>query len=140
MKVKNKSVNQAIQVLQSSKEHGKDGKNDAETEKIGSQCNVMHFFKRKKKQQFTCFSKNLILSEIKSHIASRDWRQTRNLLLSLLYSSTDIEPTIWRYAFIIALYSSTNSSSSVTQFLESCIGSQHSEVNMILRNLLLLSN
>jgi len=82
------------------------------------------------------FSKSLVLSEMQSYIARQDWRHASHLFFKLLECPVELEPLIWRYAFIILLH--MNDSSHLCQFLEQCIGSHSSNNSTLLKRLLLL--
>ncbi|XP_076752209.1 uncharacterized protein LOC143424184 [Xylocopa sonorina] len=140
-KIKRKKVNQAIEALRihrqdELKKHSKLEKAE-KSESIHAHCKVVHNYKRHE-QYFRGLSKHRILCEIKSHINKRNWDTVKNLLLLLLQSSSDIEPLIWRYIFILTLYSNIDNLSNIFQFFKTCVGSQHSDTNIILRNILLL--
>ncbi|KZC11578.1 hypothetical protein WN55_02860 [Dufourea novaeangliae] len=76
---------------------------------------------------------------MKSHVVQRNWSKVRNLLLLLLRLSTDIEPLMWRYSFILTLYGNIDNLFNVSEFFRMCIGSLDSDKAMILKHLLLLS-
>ncbi|XP_017881572.1 uncharacterized protein LOC108625799 isoform X2 [Ceratina calcarata] len=140
LKIKRKIVNQAIDDLWISKRDGlkkevkmkKEEKLDVETH-----CKIACCYKRSEIQEPKVVLKHNILSEIRLHINQKDWNAVKNLLLVLLHNSTDIEPLIWRYTFILTLYSNIDNLSNVVQFFKSCIGCQHSDTNLILKDILL---
>lgn len=82
------------------------------------------------------FSKSLALSEMQSYIARQDWKHALNLFSRLLEYPVELEPLVWRYAFIILLH--TNDPSNLRQFFEQCIGNHSSDNSILLRRLLSL--
>jgi len=88
----------------------------------------------KKRAAFVGFSKNLALLEMQSYIAHQDWKHALNLFPRLLECPVELEPLIWRYAFIILLH--TNDPLHLHQFFSQCIG--HSSNNSTLLEKLLL--
>lgn len=138
--VSRKNLNRAIDYLKSTNEVDESEKSQNNAlHRIESHCKVPLAFKRRT-PPITSFSKNLILTELKSHLVRRDWNQLKPLFLSLLHRCTDLEPLIWRYLFVISLYSSNDNLSQVEKFFETCIGSQSEETSEILRNFLILSD
>lgn len=107
---------------------------------VDTQCKIIHYYKKSERQYPISFSRHRILSEIKSYINKKDWIKAKNLFLLLLESSIDIEPLIWRYSFILTLYSNIDNLSNIFQFFNMCIGNLHSDKNVILKNILLLQH
>ncbi|XP_076172277.1 uncharacterized protein LOC143149087 [Ptiloglossa arizonensis] len=142
-KIGRKKVNEAIELLQLNRKSEDERKTEIEDSKlrqISEQCQIVHHYKRSRRHHSTSFSKQTILSEMKSHIIHRDWDKVRNLLLLLLHSSTDIEPLIWRYCFILTLYSNVDNLYNITHLFRLCIGNLDSNRDMVLKNMLLLSH
>lgn len=101
---------------------------------------VTHYCKkfqgdRKSRTSVVGFSKSLVLSEMQSYIARQDWKHALNLFPRLLECPVELEPLIWRYAFIILLHA--NDPSHLQQFFEQCIGNQSSNNGVLLEKLLL---
>ena len=105
-----------------------------------NQCKIIHYYKRSRRQHPISSSKYRILSEIKSHVNKKNWSKVKNLLLLLLNFSNDIEPLLWRYCLIFTLYGHVDNLANVFQFFEMCIGSIHSDKNVILKNILYLDD
>lgn len=80
------------------------------------------------------FSKSLALSEMQSYIARQDWKSALKLFPRLLEYPIELEPLIWRYAFIILLH--TNDPLHLQQFFKQCIGTKSNGI--LLERLLLL--
>jgi len=102
---------------------------------------IVHYCKRfqgdkKNKTSLIGFSKSLALLEMQSYIAHQDWKHALNLFPKLLEYPVELEPLIWRYAFIILLH--TNDPLHLHQFFKQCIGSQSSNNSILLEKLLLL--
>ncbi|XP_029038889.1 uncharacterized protein LOC114874103 [Osmia bicornis bicornis] len=142
-KIKREKVNQAIELLWSQKgdEARRNSKlQEAEkSQEMSAQCKIMHCYKKSERQYSTSFSKHRILSEMKSHVIQKNWSTVRNLFLLLLHLSIDLEPLMWRYIFILTLYSNIDNLSNISQLLKMCIGCLDSDRDLILRNLLLVS-
>ncbi|CAL7951029.1 unnamed protein product [Xylocopa violacea] len=140
-KVKRKKVNQAIEMLWTHRQDELKKKSKLERaeklENIQAQCRVVQNYKRHD-QYLRGLSKHRILRELKSHVNKKNWSSVKNLILLLLQSSSDIEPLIWRYSFILTLYSNIDNLSNIFQFFKACVGSQYSDTNAILKNILLL--
>ena len=143
-KIRREKVNQAIELLWLNKKDGEKTKTEIEeveqSRQIHAQCKIMHCYKKGGRQHSTGFSKHTILSEMKSHVSHRDWSKVRNLFLLLLHLSTDIEPLIWRYGLILTLYSNVDNLYNISQFFKMCIGSLHSDRDLLLKNFLLFSH
>ncbi|XP_076391492.1 uncharacterized protein LOC100883514 [Megachile rotundata] len=143
-KIRREKVNQAIELLWSEKQERTTRKRKIEeaekAQDVSAQCKIMHCYKRSERQYSMCFSKHRILSEMKSHVTQKNWSTVRNLFLLLLHFSIDLEPLIWRYNFILTLYSNIDNLSNVSQFFQMCIGCLHSDRDLMLQNLLLLSH
>ncbi|XP_017752759.1 PREDICTED: uncharacterized protein LOC108545576, partial [Eufriesea mexicana] len=139
-KIRKSKVNEAIEVLWLNKRNGMKKKmKEEEVEKSqDAQCKIIYHYKQNERSYPISFSKYKILSQIKSHMNKKHWNKAKKLLLLLLYSSTDIEPLIWRYCFILTLYSNIDNLSNIFQFFKMCIGSSDSDRNLILKNILLL--
>jgi len=110
-------------------------------EEVINEHKIVHYCKKfqgdkKNKTSFVGFSKSLALLEMQSYIARQDWKHASNLFPRLLEYPVELEPLIWRYAFIILLH--TNDPSHLHQFFKRCIGSQSSNNNILLEKLLLL--
>lgn len=101
---------------------------------------IVHYCKKspsdKKRTSIVGFSKSLILLKMQSYIARQDWKHALNLFPRLLECPIELEPLIWRYAFIILLH--TNNPLHLHQFFEQCIGNQSSNNSILLEKLLLL--
>ncbi|XP_076243359.1 uncharacterized protein LOC143184781 [Calliopsis andreniformis] len=141
-KIKREKVNEAIEMLWQNKRDKQRRKNEVEEEKqltqIHSQCKITHH-KKHRRQHPISFSKQTILSEMKSHMIHRDWSKVKNLFLLLLHSSTEIEPLIWRYGLILTLYSNIDNIDNISQFFNMCIGSRDTDKDLLLKNFLLFS-
>lgn len=102
---------------------------------------IVHYCKKsnsdkKNRTSIVGFSKSLALLKMQSYIARQDWKHALNLFPRLLEYPIELEPLIWRYAFIILLH--TNNPSHLHQFFEQCIGNQSSNNSILLEKLLLL--
>ncbi|CAK9813553.1 hypothetical protein ANTPLA_LOCUS7886 [Anthophora plagiata] len=143
-KIRRAKVNQAIELLWINRKEELKGKIKIEkmekVKHVCSQCNGTHYHRRREKQLAVGFSSHTILSYIKTHANKRNWNKVKNLLLLLIHFSTDIEPLVWRYSFILTLYSNIDNLFNIVQFFKLCIGSLNSDTNLILKNLLLLQH
>lgn len=81
------------------------------------------------------FSKSLALSEMRMYIARQDWKHALNLFPILLEYPNEIEPLVWKYAFIILLH--MNDPSHLREFFEQCAGTHGSNSSILLEKLLL---
>lgn len=133
MLIKRDSVKRAIELLEPNQKE-KQTPDTESSRRVNCHCKIPQ---KTKQQPITSFSKNLVLTELRSQVARRNWSLSKSLFLLLLRRSVDIEPLIWRYAFIISLYGNSDSFSNITQFLETCVGTRQNET--VLRNLLLLT-
>ncbi|EGI67464.1 PREDICTED: uncharacterized protein LOC105144104 [Acromyrmex echinatior] len=110
-------------------------------EEVTNNCKVTCYCKRfqgskRSRTALVGFSKNLALLEMQSYIARQDWKHALNLFPRLLECPIELEPLIWRYAFIILLH--TNDPLHLHQFFSQCIGSHSSNNSILLEKLLLL--
>lgn len=121
--------------------HNVERKRQRNMEEIANKNKFTHYCKRfqgdkKSRTSVVGFSKSLTLSEMQSYIIRQDWKHALNLFPRLLECPVELEPLIWRYAFIILLH--TNDPSHLHQFFEQCIGSQSSNNSTLLEKFLLL--
>lgn len=98
-------------------------------------CNSFHNSKKKRRMSIVGFSKNLALLEMQIYIARQDWKHALNLFPKLLEYPNEIEPLVWKYAFIILLH--MNDPSHLREFFEQCAGIHNSSSNILLERLLL---
>ncbi|KYN50064.1 hypothetical protein ALC62_00092 [Cyphomyrmex costatus] len=103
-------------------------------DKVNHYCKKFQSNKRSR-TLLTGFSKSLALLEMQSYVTRQDWKQALNLF-RLLECPIELEPLIWRYAFIILLH--TNNPLHLQQFFNQCIGSQSLNNSTLLEKLLLL--
>ncbi|KYQ49487.1 hypothetical protein ALC60_11416 [Trachymyrmex zeteki] len=116
-------------------------KRQRDIEKVTNDHKVTYYCKRfqgdkRSRTSLVGFSKNLALLEMQSYIARQDWKHALNLFPRLLECPVELEPLIWRYAFIILLH--TNDPLHLHQFFNQCIGSHNSNNSTLLEKLLLL--
>lgn len=121
--------------------HNIERKRRRNMEEITNDDKIAHYCKkfqgdRKSRTSFVGFSKCLALVEMQSYTARQDWKRALNLFPRLLECPVELEPLIWRYAFIILLH--MNDSSYLHQFFKQCIGNQSSNNGILLEKLLLL--
>ncbi|KAL6438167.1 hypothetical protein ACFW04_004409 [Cataglyphis niger] len=90
----------------------------------------------KRRTSLVGFSKSLALSEMQSYITRQDWQHALSLFPRLLEYPIELEPLVWRYAFIILLH--TNDPSHLRQFFKQCIGNHSSDNRIMLERLLTL--
>lgn len=91
---------------------------------------------RRSRTSLVGFSKSLALSEMQSYITHQDWKHALSLFPRLLEYPIELEPLVWRYAFIILLH--MNDPSHLRQFFEQCIGNHSSDNRILLERLLTL--
>ncbi|XP_011860632.1 PREDICTED: uncharacterized protein LOC105557866 [Vollenhovia emeryi] len=137
-KITKSSVGKAIKLIMERNVERK--KSGTSTKEIANSLKVAHYCKRfngdkKSRTSVVGFSKSLALLEMRSYIARQDWKHALNLFLRLVEYPVELEPLIWRYAFIILLH--TNDTSHLHRFFEQCIGS-HSNNSALLEKLLSL--
>lgn len=148
LKLKKRAVFQAMEELGICEKKKDESKKSPEFQiieippDVEAQCKIARCYKRNAiRHCFKGATKNSILSEIRSRIHQRNWNAVKDLLLLLLPStSANIEPLIWHYCLILALYSgNTGNISNVFNFFELCAGSEKSVTIAILRNILSLN-
>lgn len=93
-------------------------------------------YSRRNRTSLVGFSKSLALSEMQSYINRQDWKHALSLFPRLLEYPIELEPIVWRYAFIILLHISDPSH--LQQFFEQCIGNHNLDNGIFLRKLLSL--
>lgn len=91
---------------------------------------------RRSRTSLVGFSKSLALSEMQSYITHQDWKHALSLFPKLLEYPIELEPLVWRYAFIILLH--MNDPSHLRQFFKQCIGNHSSDNRIMLERLLTL--
>lgn len=121
--------------------HNTERKKRKSMEEVVNDQKITYYCKRftgneKSRTSLVGFSKSLALSKMQSYIAHQDWKHALNLFPRLLEYPVELEPLIWRYAFIILLH--TNDPSNLQRFFEQCIGSQSLNNSTLLEKLLLL--
>lgn len=104
--------------------------------KIASYCNSSQTSKKKRQVSVVGFSKSLALSEMQMYIEHQDWKHALNLFPTLLEYPNEVEPLVWKYAFIILLH--TNDPSYLCEFFEQCAGTYSSNSSILLERLLSL--
>ncbi|XP_029163702.1 uncharacterized protein LOC114935127 [Nylanderia fulva] len=137
-KITKSNVKRAVKLIA---KHKTDKKRRRDAEEVRANDRKAHYCKRfqdgrRGRTSLVGFSKSLALSEMQSYIARQDWKSALKLFPKLLEYPVELEPLIWRYAFIILLH--TNDPLHLQQFLEQCIGTQSSDNEVLLRRLLLL--
>ncbi|XP_014483847.1 PREDICTED: uncharacterized protein LOC106749182 [Dinoponera quadriceps] len=134
--IKKHNMKKAIELIIKSNTKTKRHKENqvASNSKITFYCKSFQNNKKKRRMSIVGFSKSLALSEMQMYIARQDWKHALNLFPKLLEYPNDLEPLVWKYAFIILLH--MNDPSHLCEFFEQCIGT-HSSCNSILLEKLL---
>ncbi|XP_032663838.1 uncharacterized protein LOC116840778 [Odontomachus brunneus] len=137
-KIKRHNVKKAIALIKENidKKNHRIANEVASNNKIALHCNSSQNSKKKRRVSVVGFSRSLALSEMQMYIARQDWKHALNLFPRLLEYSNDIEPLVWKYAFIILLH--MNDPSHLRDFLEQCAGTHSSNSSILLERLLLL--
>ncbi|XP_029680572.1 uncharacterized protein LOC115246102 [Formica exsecta] len=136
-KIRKSNVEKAIQMIT---KRNYDKKRRKNMEEIANDRKT-HYCKsfqssRRSRTSLVGFSKSLALSEMQSYITRQDWNHALNLFPRLLEYPIELEPLIWRYAFIILLH--TNDPSHLRQFFEQCVGNHSLDNRILLERLLSL--
>ncbi|XP_011630057.1 uncharacterized protein LOC105422400 isoform X2 [Pogonomyrmex barbatus] len=135
-KIARSNVDMALDlVIKRNVEKGRSGN----AERVSNDCKLTHKRFRSDRMIETSvvgFSKSLVLLEMRSYISRQDWKHALRLFPRLLEYPVELEPLIWRYAFIILLH--TNDPSHLCRFFERCIGNLNSSNSALLKKLLSL--
>lgn len=137
-KITRSNVKRAVELIM---KHDADKKRERDAEEARTNDRKSHYCKRfqfggRGRTSLVGFSKSLALSEMQSYIARQDWKSALKLFPRLLEYPVELEPLVWRYAFIILLH--TNNPSHLQQFFRLCIGTQTSDNGILLKRLLSL--
>lgn len=138
-RIKKHNVKKAIELIIKSntkKKSHRIANEVASNHRIAFYCNSSQTGKKKRRMSVVGFSKSLTLSEMQMYIARQDWKHALNLFPTLLEYPNEVEPLVWKYAFIILLH--MNDPSYLCEFFEQCAGTHSSSSSILLERLLLL--